>query len=345
MPALEGGSALPVTTGGSGQTEARAAVPVYVVSGSAPVIGQKARRVVVVTDGPVEGGAAKPVYDMGTGAVYSAEPALPVYVVSGSLGSDPTLAYTNKVKALNPIAYWPEAEPSGTTIVDESGNGRNGTYSNVTLGQSGIGDGRTSALYVPASNSYGNVYSAGLAGAFNGAAGTVALWVKVRAASVWSDGTVRMLFRLLSDGNNYIQVQKDVAAGTFKFEYAAGGTFKTRFSAAQSSTNFLHIAATWDKAADQVKCYIAGVQEGATLTGLGVYAGALDANFCVMWGSAQRHCRLCSICQAWVLRISRLASSGWWSCSAPTASCRGISGPMKRGRSSRSRKASRRWRA
>lgn len=111
MPALEGGAALPVTTGGTGQTEARAAVPVYVVPGG-PVIGQRARRVVVVTSGPVEGGAARPVYDAGAGALYSNEAALPVFVVpgGGSLGgggSAPSSLLTGLA------AYWNMNEVSG----------------------------------------------------------------------------------------------------------------------------------------------------------------------------------------------------------------------------------------
>jgi len=85
MPAFEGGRAIAVTTGGTGRTEARrAAVPVYVVSGQ-PAQGGRARRVVVVTSGPVEGGAARPVTNAGPSALYSDEPAIPVFVVSGSL--------------------------------------------------------------------------------------------------------------------------------------------------------------------------------------------------------------------------------------------------------------------
>lgn len=96
MPALEGGSALPITTGGTGQTEGGAAVPVYVVPGG-PVIGQRARRVVVVTSGPVEGGGAVPVYDAGAGALYTDEAALPVFVVAGSLGAPSVVAPANSV--------------------------------------------------------------------------------------------------------------------------------------------------------------------------------------------------------------------------------------------------------
>lgn len=134
MPALEGGAALPITTGGTGQTEARAAVPVYVVPGG-PVIGQRARRVVVVTSGPVEGGAARPVYDAGAGALYSNDAALPVFVVSGSLGGG-SVAFTPasiaglqawfKADALalannDPVASWTDSSGLAHHAVQASG--------------------------------------------------------------------------------------------------------------------------------------------------------------------------------------------------------------------------------
>lgn len=42
------------------------------------------------------------------------------------------------ILADSPVAYWPLNETSGTTATDLSGNGKHGTYSNVTLGASGI---------------------------------------------------------------------------------------------------------------------------------------------------------------------------------------------------------------
>lgn len=109
MPSFEGGAPIPVTTGGSGRVEQRAAVPVAVVSGVAPQ-GGRARRVVVVTSGPVEGGAAHPVYDAGVNALYSDEPALPVYVVSGSFGPPPSPLLSGIA------AYWRFDEASGDLI-------------------------------------------------------------------------------------------------------------------------------------------------------------------------------------------------------------------------------------
>lgn len=273
MPALEGGSALPVTTGGSGQTEARAAVPVYVVSGAAPVIGQKARRVVVVTSGPVEGGAAIPVYDMGASAVADGDAALPVYVVSGSLGGASVLAYTNKVIALSPILYYPMAEPSGTTATDESGNARNGTYTAVTLAQTGIGDGRTAGSF-DGSTSVCNAYGASFVAAFNKDEGTIAGWAKVAAAGVWTDAAARQMVRFLADGSNLIIIRKTTTNNQIQLQYVAGGTNKN-INTTFSLTTWFHWALTWSKAADQVKAYINGAQVGATLTGLGTWSGAL----------------------------------------------------------------------
>jgi hypothetical protein len=40
-----------------------------------------------------------------------------------------------------PLALYPMDEPSGTTMNDASGNGRNGSYTSVTLGQTPIGTG------------------------------------------------------------------------------------------------------------------------------------------------------------------------------------------------------------
>jgi hypothetical protein len=61
--------------------------------------------------------------------------ALHVLGASGPKGS----AYAAEVLADSPIAYWRMDETSGTTMVDSSGNGRDGTYSNTpTLGATSL---------------------------------------------------------------------------------------------------------------------------------------------------------------------------------------------------------------
>lgn len=185
-----------------------------------------------------------------------------------------TLAYTNKVVALSPIAYWPLAELTGSTAVDASGNGRNGAYAATALGQLGIGDGRNAAL-LDGATSFINIYSASLSGAFGSAEGTAALWMRVSGAGVWTDGTTRRLLCLQVDGSNRVRIDRTTTNGRVDLAYSAGGVTQTVSVTSLSSTNWLHFALTWSKAGDAVKGYLGGVQQSTTQTGLGVWAGVL----------------------------------------------------------------------
>lgn len=213
-------------------------------------------------------------------------------------GGNPALRYTNKVKALGPIAYWPLAGASGATATDESGNGRNGTYSNVTLGATGIGDGRTAASY-NGTSSFGNVFSAGFAGAVNGSAGTLMVWLKVSAVGVWSDSTNRQIVEIGDGSNNRLTISKPAAASTLRAFYRAGGTSKN-VDIATSSTGWLHVAMTWSSVADQMIAYFNGTQSGATQTTLGVWGaaptvallGAFTAAPTVLWSGDLAHVAL-----------------------------------------------------
>ena len=266
-----------VLTGDAVVVEGRAAVPVY-VDDTLPIVGPS-RAVVVVTSGPMAGGPATPVRvaPVGTNAIG---PALPVYVVpgGGSLGANP-LAYTNKVIALAPIAYWPLAESSGTTIVDESGNGRNGVYrasGEPLLGQAGIGDGRTCPLF-DGTNDFANVFSASLQGAFNSAEGTLALWFKVAAAGVWTDATTRRLMYFQADASNRVRFEKSTTNNQIAFVYTAGATAKSVLWNNAGPLGWQHIAITWTKSGDQMIAYQNGAQTGATQTALGTWVGNLAA--------------------------------------------------------------------
>jgi hypothetical protein len=117
------------------------------------------------------------------------------------------------------------------------------------------------------------MYSASLAGAFNGPAGTIAMWGKVSGAGVWTDNTNRRLLQFQVDANNRVILYKETT-NDLRWTYTAGATSKT-ITLVATPTVFFHIAITWDKAADQVKAYYNGAQTGATATGLGVWAGSL----------------------------------------------------------------------
>lgn len=191
-------------------------------------------------------------------------------------GAVASRGYTNKVLALSPIAYWPMAEASGSVAIDASGNGRNGAYSGVTLGATGIGDGRTAATFDGAT-SYTNVYSASLAGAFSGAQGSIVIWGRVSGAGIWTDGISRRMLLLQADANNRIGINKAVANNEIDWLYVAGSVSKSAGVTSFSPAGNFCIGLTWDKAGDAVKFYVSGAQSGATQTGLGVFAGALSS--------------------------------------------------------------------
>lgn len=192
-------------------------------------------------------------------------------------------AYADRMRMLfgaNLIGYWPLWEASGATANDISPQANNGTYSNVTLAQAGIGDVRTSGLFVPASESLVNVYSAGLAADFSTTAGTIAIWVKVSGAGVWTDTITRMIYQL------HTVNEIDVYAGFIKIDI--GGIAKIYCSFrlnnvwkdvvfVTTTTGWFHVASTWDTVADQVKVYFNGAQTGATQTTLGSHAGPITA--------------------------------------------------------------------
>jgi hypothetical protein len=185
--------------------------------------------------------------------------------------------YVDKVRnidAAHLVAYWPLSEGSGTVAKDWGPYGRNGAYTAVTLGGRGIGDGKSSASF-DGSTSYCNVYSAALVAAFNGAEGTLAGWAKVSAAGVWTDGAARLMACFRVDSNNRIQLQRSTVNGALSFLYAAGGVSLQRDVTSLSLTTWMAICLTWSKSGDAAIAYLNGAQQGATLTGLGTWAGNL----------------------------------------------------------------------
>src|SRR3989337_1499094 len=185
--------------------------------------------------------------------------------------------YYEKVKSIasgNLIAYWPLWEGSGDVAYDISGNGRNGAYTAVTLGSGGIGDGKTSALF-DGSTSFCNVYSTSFVNAFNGAEGTISMWLQASSATVWAGASDLQILRFVADANNYTYNQFRAASDGLRCLYTAGATAKSVTLANVNSADWIHVAWTWSKTADQFIYYINGYQSGSNQTGLGTWAGTL----------------------------------------------------------------------
>jgi len=185
--------------------------------------------------------------------------------------------YYRKIKSLfgsSIIGYWPLWELAGAVAADISGSGRNGAYTGVDLGYPGIGDGRKSP-YFDGTHDYVNVYSAGLAGAFNGDEGTILVWGKVYDAGVWTDGSYRNLCMFYVDASNYVTIRKN-NTNTLGWRYDAGGSLKTLTLTVTPLTQMC-IGLTWSKSNDRMRGFFSGRQIGTDQASLGAWAGALSA--------------------------------------------------------------------
>jgi hypothetical protein len=173
------------------------------------------------------------------------------------------------------IGFWPLWESNGSVATDKSGNARHGAYTGVDFGYPGIGDGKRSP-YFDGANDYVDIYSAGLAGAFNSAEGTAFIWARVFNAGVWADAAARYLFGLAVDGSNYVRLYRSTVNNTLTFKYSAAATVQTISIGSLSSIAWLPCALTWSKTNDRVRAYLVGLQSGGDQTGLAVWAGSLD---------------------------------------------------------------------
>jgi len=187
--------------------------------------------------------------------------------------------YSSKVLGYSPIAYWPLWETSGPTAQCLVNAAQNGTYAGVTLADTAGPDGNLCPFFDGA-NDYVNIYTAPFDTAFNGAEGTVALWVKVFNVGVWTDGSQRRGIYLAVDANNYISIFRSTVNNELAWFYKAGGTFEVN-TVSTSDTAWMHVAITWSKTADEVRYYRNGASAGSTDTGLGVWAG----NFNPSWAT------------------------------------------------------------
>ena len=161
--------------------------------------------------------------------------------------------------------YCPAAE-GGVAYFDD--------VSLVAASANGVGDGGN-APFFDGVNDFCNVYSAGLAGAFNGAEGTLMAWAKVAAAGVWADGQGRYLAYMYVDESNRVSLAKNGVNDVVTLAYNAGGV-NMACNSACVLTSWFQMAMTWSKSADQVKGYVNGAQVDTTKTGLGVWVGALN---------------------------------------------------------------------
>lgn len=216
----------------------------------------------------------------------------PVFVKGGG-------TYGSKVLSYNPFAYWIMGEASGTDSICQVDTNQNGTYSNVTLGQPGIGDGNTCPDF-NGTNSVNNIYSATLNTNYDPTLGSIVIWGKVEAAA-WTDGLIRTLAYVSADAQNYVNVFKSSVNGRLEVRYRANSVTEIVQINGLNTTDWFLLGMTWNVAGDRVRCYYNGAQSGGDQSGLGVWVGALAAAGCSigaapgpssLWDGPIAHCSL-----------------------------------------------------
>jgi len=171
------------------------------------------------------------------------------------------------------LAYWPMNEASGAVAEDATNNNRDGAYTGVTLGETGIGDGNTCPFF-DGTNDYNNIYSAGLSSVVSGDTGTAMIWCKVYNVGVWADASARRAIILKYDWSNYVTLHKESGGLGFNFRHQSPANENNVYYDVDNIAWFCAVL-TWDRGADAIKAYINGSQYGATQTGMAAWAGAI----------------------------------------------------------------------
>lgn len=176
------------------------------------------------------------------------------------------------------VEIWPLHEGGGE-IIRGAVHQRNGTYVNIAWGGTKFLDGRPAPYFNGAVGTYGDLYSAALASAFNSVAGTVWSWVKIPDTETWTDGQTRRFIYLAANFNNRVELRRSTRNNRWVGAYVAGGTTSSVEDDYSTLGWYLSLV-TWDKAAGETGELIV-YRNGAavsTQTGLGTWSGNLGSS-------------------------------------------------------------------
>ncbi len=115
---------------------------------------------------------------------------------------------------------------------------------------------------------------------FSGSEGTLLCWAKVANAGVWADGAGRYVAGVHASGGS-ARIERTTTANQLRYTYTTSTTnHLIPITSLSGRVDWIPVAMTWSKSADQVKAYADGIQVGSTSTGLGVPTGSLTSNEC-----------------------------------------------------------------
>jgi hypothetical protein len=176
--------------------------------------------------------------------------------------------------APGPVGYWKMDEGSGTTTVDASGNGNNGTLSGTTAWNNGkygkgIGFSNTAAVSAGSGSTIDDLP--------NGKAFTAETWVK------WDGTTSGTLFLLgkKTSGTVGWDIIKVNGSSTIQGRVFTDSTTGISSAAGIAANVWTHVAMTYDDTGDRVpKMYLNGVAVTSSSTAAtGSYQSEASANF------------------------------------------------------------------
>ena len=176
------------------------------------------------------------------------------------------------------VALWPLDEPSGTAVLDTSGNGFDGVNTNATVNQPGGIDGQ------PFYNFNGTsarcaMHSAGLAAALDMDEFTVGVFGRDTTGGTWTDGDTNRIFAIRTDASNLMQCYTAAVNNRFTFNRTGDGTSKNISKDSLTTTGWFHMGMTVSIVADEQIAYWDGEPVAAATTGLDAYVGTPATEF------------------------------------------------------------------
>ena len=164
-------------------------------------------------------------------------------------------------------------EDAGAAVVDSSSQGNNGTQTGMVTQ---VSAGAAFGFGMESNASTDRIEFDAISGDFDPLEGTVEMFFAASEVADWNDSADHWLVQLRADGNNVFEIAKGVSNNLI-FRYRAAGTASQVTAATLDDVVRHHYKLTWNKAADEVRAFIDGVQTGATQSGLGVWVGAIAA--------------------------------------------------------------------
>lgn len=183
---------------------------------------------------------------------------MPVLLNPSRFSSGGASGYAAAVLADSPLAYYRLGESSGSTMVDSSGNNRDGTYTSVTLGTAGLltADSDTAATFASGS---GRGEVADAAWMDIGSNITVEAIIKTSATSVYQYIAAR---DFTTAASSRIWAMRLANTGRLQVERIVGGLVTSNGTTVINDGNRHHVAFTYD--GSNIRLYVDGSLETTT---------------------------------------------------------------------------------